>query len=82
MRVTLTTLIRVFGLGQRSPLISKYIHSLCMGFLQSYLRLPRYQRVVLGLAGVALGWYGPTLMGFMFLKGEKNTESDENRSAD
>ena len=37
-----------------------------MGFLESYLRLPRYQRVVLGLAGVALGWYGPSLMQYLF----------------
>lgn len=38
-----------------------------MGFLQSYLRLPRYQRVLLGLSGVALGWFGPDLMSKLFL---------------
>ncbi len=38
-----------------------------MGFLQSYLRLPKYQRILLGLAGASLGWYGPRLMNYIFL---------------
>ena len=38
-----------------------------MGFLESYLRLPRYQRVLLGLAGIAIGWYGPSWMNYLFL---------------
>ena len=42
-----------------------------MGFLQSYLRLPRYQRVLLGLVGVAVGWYGPELMSQLFLRDAK-----------
>ena len=33
-----------------------------MAFLESYLRLPRWQRVLLGVAGVVVGWYGPSLM--------------------
>ena len=33
-----------------------------MAFLESYLRLPRWQRVLLGIAGVVVGWYGPSLM--------------------
>lgn len=37
-----------------------------MGFLESYLRLPRYQRVLLGLVGVTVGWYGPSLMQYLF----------------
>lgn len=35
--------------------------------LQSYLRLPRYQRVLIGVAGLALGWYGPSLMTYLFI---------------
>ena len=42
--------------------------NICMGFLDSYLRLPRYQRVLLGLAGVTLGWYGPSLMQYIFVE--------------
>ena len=38
-----------------------------MGFLESYLRLPRYQRVLLGLAGIVVGWYGPSWMNYLFL---------------
>ena len=38
-----------------------------MGFLESYLRLPRYQRVLLGLVGITVGWYGPSLMQYLFL---------------
>ena len=45
-----------------------------MGFLQSYLSLPRYQRVVIGLAGVAVGWYGPELMSKLFLREGKARE--------
>ena len=33
-----------------------------MGFLQSYLRLPRWQRVLLGVSGVVVGLYGPSLL--------------------
>lgn len=47
-----------------------------MGFLQSYLRLPRYQRIVLGLTGIALGWYGPKLMGFFFLSDDSSEDKD------
>lgn len=46
-----------------------------MGFVQSYLKLPRYQRILLGLTGIAIGWYGPTLMTFLFLKEDKNAEN-------
>lgn len=38
-----------------------------MSFVKSYLRLPRYQRVLLGLAGVVVGWYGPSWMSRLFL---------------
>lgn len=37
-----------------------------MGFLESYLRLPRYQRVLLGLTGIVIGWYGPSVMQRLF----------------
>ncbi len=36
-----------------------------MGFLESYRRLPRYQRVLLGLVGIGVGWYGPTIMSYL-----------------
>lgn len=51
-----------------------------MGFVQSYLRLPRYQRVVLGVVGLSLGWYGPSLMTHFFLSDspEDNLKSDKN----
>lgn len=39
-----------------------------MGFLRSYLSLPRYQRVLIGLVGVAVGWYGPDFMSSLFLR--------------
>ena len=39
-----------------------------MGFLNSYLRLPRYQRILLGVAGIAIGWYGPSAMNYLFLQ--------------
>ncbi len=39
-----------------------------MGFLESYRRLPKYQRILLGVAGIALGWYGPNLMTYLFLR--------------
>ena len=38
-----------------------------MGFLESYLRLPRYQRVLLGLVGITVGWYGPSFMQYLFV---------------
>ncbi len=37
-----------------------------MGFLASYRRLPRYQRVLLGLTGVVIGWCGPSIMSNLF----------------
>ena len=37
-----------------------------MGFLESYRRLPRYQRILLGLTGVVVGWYGPSVMHYLF----------------
>ena len=47
-----------------------------MSFLQSYLRLPRYQRALLGLAGVFVGWYGPSWMSHLFLgSGARRGES-------
>lgn len=46
-----------------------------MGFLQSYLSLPRYQRVLLGLTGVAVGWYGPDLMSKLFLSSSTKSAS-------
>lgn len=46
-----------------------------MGFLQSYLRLPRYQRILIGLVGVAIGWYGPDFMTYLFIRERAKTES-------
>ena len=50
-----------------------------MGFLQSYRRLSRPQRVTLGLLGVAIGWYGPSFMNYLFLEsrlaGENRNET-------
>lgn len=45
-----------------------------MGFLKSYLSLPRYQRVLLGVVGVAVGWYGPNLMSALFIGGQESTQ--------
>jgi len=49
-----------------------------MGILQSYLNLPRYQRIILGVGGVALGWYGPNIMTYLFIRkeAEKKEPSD------
>lgn len=52
-----------------------------MGFLQSYLRLPRYQRVLLGVTGVALGWFGPDLMSKLFLSGGKKSADPTTETA-
>jgi hypothetical protein len=52
-----------------------------MGFLQSYLRLPRYQRVLLGLVGIGVGWYGPTFMNYLFLDDSQKNESGVKVSA-
>ena len=38
-----------------------------MGFLDSYRRLPRYQRVLLGLVGITVGWCGPSFMQYLFV---------------
>ena len=38
-----------------------------MGFLDSYRRLSRRQRVFLGICGVLIGWYGPSWMTYVFL---------------
>ncbi len=35
--------------------------------VQHYKRLPRYQKVLLGVVGIVLGWYGPFLMNYAFL---------------
>ena len=48
---------------------------LVMGFVESYLGLPRYQRIILGLVGIGVGWYGPTFMNYLFLD-----ESQKNKS--
>ena len=47
-----------------------------MGFLQSYLRLPRYQRVLLGLAGISVGWYGPDLMSQLFAVKDRSKKQE------
>lgn len=49
-----------------------------MGFWDSYKRLPKYQRVLLGVSGIVVGWYGPTWMNYLFLEpgvlvNDKNT---------
>ena len=49
-----------------------------MGFWESYLRLPRYQRVLLGLAGVAVGWYGPDFMSYVLAQGGKSNTQSKN----
>ncbi len=51
-----------------------------MGFLQSYLNLPRYQRVLLGLSGVAIGWYGPSIMNYLFLDSSSPQSDKEVKS--
>lgn len=80
-RVTLTTLF-LGSCRNRAGVKGQSATSSCMGFLQSYFRLPRYQRVVLGLAGVALGLYGPTLMSYVFLEGAaEQQKTDVNKSA-
>ena len=33
-----------------------------MTFLQSYRRLTKAQRIVLGLCGIIVGWYGPRVV--------------------
>ena len=38
-----------------------------MGFLDSYRRLSRVQRVALGVCGIVVGWYGPSWMSYVFL---------------
>lgn len=52
-----------------------------MGFLQSYLRLPRYQRVVLGLVGIGVGWYGPSAMNYLFVDAAPKEEADRSVSS-
>ena len=37
----------------------------CMGFWSSYKRLPRSQRILLGLTGIVIGWYGPSWMTYL-----------------
>ena len=39
-----------------------------MGFLASYKRLPRGQRILLGLTAMVIGWYGPSWMSYLFLE--------------
>ena len=58
-----------------------------MGFLESYLRLPRYQRVLIGLTGITVGWYGPSFMQYLFvdpgvlmLRGPGRTQGQSNSS--
>lgn len=58
-----------------------------MGFLESYLRLPRYQRVLIGLTGITVGWYGPSFMQYLFvdpgvlrLRGPGQTQGQTNSS--
>lgn len=51
-----------------------------MGFLQSYLRLPKYQRILLGVSGIALGWYGPSLMSYLFLSHEDSHSKSSPKS--
>jgi hypothetical protein len=45
-----------------------------MGFLKSYLSLPRYQRVLIGLVGAGIGWYGPYLMDTLFLSNDVSVQ--------
>lgn len=49
-----------------------------MGFVRSYLQLPRYQRVLIGCIGIAVGWYGPTAMSYLLLElpASKNTATN------
>ena len=55
----------------------RHVTYICvMGFLQSYLRLPRYQRVLLGLAGIAVGWYGPDLMSQLFFVKDRSKKQE------
>lgn len=39
-----------------------------MGFWSSYKRLPRYQRVFIGVSGMLIGWYGPSWMSYLFIE--------------
>lgn len=48
-----------------------------MGFLQSYRRLSRNQKVIIGLLGVVIGWYGPSVMSYIFL--ESGTLKEESK---
>lgn len=38
-----------------------------MGFWSSYKRLPRSQRLLIGISGIIIGWYGPSWMNYLFV---------------
>ena len=50
-----------------------------MGFVRSYLQLPRYQRILIGCIGIAVGWYGPTVMSYLFLEVPASKSTTNNK---
>ena len=50
-----------------------------MSVLDSYRRLSKAQKVVIGICGVLIGWYGPSVMSRLFLVPERAQEQQERK---
>lgn len=51
-----------------------------MGFIQSYFRLPRYQKIVIGLLGITVGLCGPSVMDYLFLADASSSAKTEEKT--
>ena len=50
-----------------------------MSVLDSYRRLSKAQKVILGICGVLIGWYGPSVMSRLFLAPERAQEQQKGK---
>lgn len=47
--------------------------------LASYRRLSKAQKIILGLSGIVIGWYGPSVMSRLFLVSERAQEQHKDK---
>ena len=50
-----------------------------MSVLSSYRRLSKAQKITLGLCGIVIGWYGPSVMSRLFLVPERAQEKHKDK---